>query len=291
MTYSYVRQAWVEEQIDKGVFGITTISRAAGITEATGKTWLRQAAHRLPSHKKMPREYERALGILLLRKYPDAKESIANLVFTRPRTLNEWDTEDRLRATSSDLRVQTRAMAIFLKPVIDEYFQCEENKIILRKNIMPDSSDFEEKFFDIHDLILYLLLEVESNFRASQVMGSWSIFSKFMDPSEISEAEMERISWRDQAFHIPMYGPHKRRYVLMTDSERFPLDWGDCQKYRPGLLAGVNIGGHYNPSYTLAQRTRDFIDLYDNQTYEEEILPKIEDLFEFFERERRIPTR
>lgn len=36
--------------------------------------------------------------------------------------------------------------------------------------------------------------------------------------------------------------------------------FGDCQAYNPGGLAGVNIGGHYDPAKTLSMRMDEFFE-------------------------------
>ena len=284
MTYSYVRQAWVEDQINQGIFGITLISRAAGIPEATGKTWLRQASHRLPAHKKMPREYERALGILLLEKYPDSVKQIALMFSTTPRMLEEWEIENRYHWEQSDLKRQTHYLREYLKPQIDEHFSVDDNgKIQLTKGRWPSSTDFEEKFFSMLDVVLYLLIEMESNFRASRVVGSWARFAQFMPPEEVMESEIHRLLWKQCAVHVPIYGPHKNRYLRYNNYPDYPYDRSEVLQYRPGRLRGVNVGGRYDPFTPLRKKIEEFKELYGESSYQEEVLPKVVDLQEFLE--------
>ena len=282
MTYSYARQAWVEKKIDEGIFGITLISRAAGIPESTGKTWLRQHSNRLPSHKKMPREYERALGLLLLEKYPDQINQISKIIFTTPRMLKEWDIENRLHWEKSDLRRQTKYMIDFLRPKIGDYFHIDPHgKMKETKGQLPDSSEFELKFFEMLNLVLYLIIEMESDYRASRIAGEWGWLAHLMSPEAFIEAEMESLVWRKEAVHVPMYGPHKYRYVTHNDYEPIPFCWGDAQTYKPGSLSGVNIGGEYEPSRSFSQKMEVFILKYGRVMYESELLPQVIELSEY----------
>ena len=285
MTYSYVRQAWVNQQLLKGVFGITTISRAAGIPESTGKTWLRQGSCRLPSHKKMPREYERALGILLLERYPDSKLQIAKMVFTTPRMLHEWDLENRLHSHTSDLRRQTAQMVIFLRPFLKDYFDREDGgSISLTQGRFPESANFEKKFFEMLDLVLYMIIELESEYRAARVIKSWSKYAEFMSAADLFQAEIDLLRWRESTVHVPMYGPHKHRFVQHNYHPDYPFYWGDTQPYKPGRLSGVNLGGEYDPFRTMRMRIHDFIHQYGMDNYEAEVESKIIDLKAYFER-------
>ena len=233
----------------------------------------------------MPREYERALGLLLLEKYPDQINQISKIIFTTPRMLKEWDIENRLHWEKSDLRRQTKYMIDFLRPKIGDYFHIDSDGNIQRTNgRLPDSSEFELKFFEMLDLALYLIIEMESNFRASRMAGHWSRLAHLMSPEAFIEAEMESLVWRKEAVHVPMYGPHKYRYVTHNDYEPIPFYWGDALTYKPGSLSGVNIGNKYDPSQSLRQKVEDFIVKYGHGIYENEILPKVIELSDFFRR-------
>jgi hypothetical protein len=282
MTYSYVRQAWVAEQINKEVFGIPLISRAAGIPAKTGFTWHRQFCHRLPANKKTPREYERALGILLYEKFPKSINHIAEIFATTPRMIREWEADNRLHWEGSDLKRQTHFLAEYMSTRIDGHFDVDSNqRIILTQGRWPDSSGFDEKFFKIQDILLYFLLETESNFRASRVIKSWVPFAKLMTPMELLEAETDLIVWQGTAIKVPMRGPHKYRYVQCNNNSQYPYSWGDTKPYGPGSLRGVNIGGHYDPSQPLRVMIAKVLEEYGDKTYEDEVLPKVVDLREY----------
>jgi hypothetical protein len=165
---------------------------------------------------------------------------------------------------------------------IDGYFDIDQTgRIVLSRGRWPDSSGFEEKFFKIHDLLLYFLLETESNYRASRVIKSWAPFAKLMTFEELLEAETELLTWQASAIKIPMRGPHKFRYVKYNYDLQFPYFWEDTKPYRPGLLKGVNIGGHYDPSQPLAVKIAEFLDQYGEKIYRDEVLPKVVDLSEY----------
>lgn len=282
MTYSYVRQSWVEEQINKEIFGITLISRIAQIPEATGKTWLRQASYRLPPHKKMPREYERAMGILLLEKYPDCLKQISSMVFTNPRTLKEWVTEDRHHWVTSDLRKQTHALIKHLRPQIPEFFALnEKGEIILTKNRWPDSRTFEKEFHEILDLILYFVVEIESNYRFNKISSDFRGLMRLFSP-EMREkyAELPKLG-RKASIHVPVYGPHRYRYATKLDADSHRFDWSDTRAYQPGKLRGVNLGGYYDPHQSAHDKLQMLVAKYGDTHQEVQVLADVIELKEF----------
>lgn len=279
ITYSYVRQSWVEKQIQEGIFGITLISRVAGIPESTGKTWLRQATERLPAHKKMPREYERAIGILLLEKYPKHLSQIAKMVFTSPRLLQQWVAEDRNHWSTSDLREQTHAMTRHLRPCIDEYFGIDiDGRIYLLKGRWPDSTEFEQYFHEILNLILYFVLELESTYRFNKIASGSRGLSRYLS-SEIDEG-FPGLS-RKTFTHVPMYGPHRYRYTTKNQLSSEKMNWENTRAYSSGSLSGVNFGGLYDPSISAIKRLCDFFALYGDDHAEVKVLEEIIELKEF----------
>jgi hypothetical protein len=231
----------------------------------------------------MPREYERAIGLLLLDRYPDHLDQISRLVFTTSRMLKEWDIENRLHWEKSDLRRQTKCMIDFLRPKIGDFFHIDSDGNMKKTNgQLPDSLEFELKFFEMLDLVLYLIIEMESNFRASRIAGNWGQLAHLMSPESFLEAEIERLAWRKEAVHVPMYGPHKYRYVIHNNYDPIPFYWGEALTYKPGSLSGVNIGGQFNPSQSLRPKKEAFIIKYGKAMYESEVMPKVIELSEFF---------
>ena len=66
MTHAYAKRTWATTQMSQDFFGLYTIARAACIKPRTLQSWYRQETHRAEFAIKMPREYERSMGILLL---------------------------------------------------------------------------------------------------------------------------------------------------------------------------------------------------------------------------------
>ena len=281
MTYSYARQSWVEAKIAQGVFGITFISRVADIPEATGKTWLRQATHRLPASKKMPREFERAMGILLLEKYPMCVDQIAKMVFTHPRTLKEWVTEDKHHWQTSDLRKQTHAVARHFRPLMDEYFGLRESgEIYLIKNRWPDSTLFEKEFHEILDLIAYFVIELEANYRYIKIASNFRWRRGF--PVELKALWLDfPIIGRESSVHVPMYGPHRYRYTTKNFLDPKRRNWEDALPYTPGGLSGVNVGDLYNPLESALEKLYRFIAHYGDDHKETQVVAAVIELKDF----------
>jgi hypothetical protein len=282
MTYSYARQSWVEAKIAQGVFGITFISRIADIPDATGKTWLRQATHRLPASKKMPREYERGMGILLLEKYPKCAEQIAKMVFTTPRMLRQWATEDRHHWQTSDLRQQTHAVAHYFRPLMDEYFGLSESgEIYLVKNQWPDSTLFEKEFHEILDLIAYFVIELEANYRYIKIASDLSWMGRGFPP-ELKALWLDvPVIGRESSVHVPMYGPHRYRYTTKNFLDSKRMNWEDALPYTPGGLSGVNVGDLYNPFESALEKLYKFMAHYGDDHKETQVLAEVIELKDF----------
>jgi len=261
MTYSYARQEWVENRILEGDFGITTISLAAQIPESTGKSWLRQTRAQLPTHRKMAREYERAMGILLLVRFPNCKSQIASIVFTNSRTLDEWVKENNNRPRSSDLRWQTNRLMTYMRPSISTHFELDSiGSIYLTKGRWPDSSNFTRDFNSVLDLCLYALLQFESDYRFEKIDARLNFeLAKVARMGNLEDFENYGEDLKELP-HIPMYGPHRYRYSYKIDWPNTGFYFRDCQAYNPGGLAGVNIGGHYDPAKTLSMRMDEFFE-------------------------------
>jgi hypothetical protein len=272
----------VEEKIAQGKFGITFTSRIADIPEATGKTWLRQATHRLPASKKMPREYERGMGILLLEKFPTCGEQIAKMVFTTPRMLQQWVIEDRHHWQSTDLRQQTHAVAHYFRPRIDEYFALRESgEIYLVKNQWPDSTNFEKEFHEILDLIAYFVIEMESNYRYIKIASDLSWMGRGF-PAELKALWLDvPFIGRESTVHVPMYGPHRYRYTTKNFLDPKRSNWEDALPYTPGGLSGVNVGGLYNPFESASEKLDQFILRYGDDHKEAQVLAEVIELKDF----------
>jgi hypothetical protein len=140
-------------------FGLHTIARAACIKPRTLQSWYRQERHRADFSIKMPREYERSMGIILLDLFPNREGQISKLVCTNYRTLHQWRVENRFRPLDSDLIYRTfQGVLTLQRPVKKQIQKFGEDKFLTDKMLWPDPNLIYEKTWRELDELLHLNL-------------------------------------------------------------------------------------------------------------------------------------
>ena len=159
-SYSWVRRNWVVSEFSKDEFGINTISKLAEIPIGVAKDWCRRSYSDLNPNMKKAREYERAIGILLIENFSNQKEDIASLLKVSPSILYRWKNEDRNFNQKNDLYQVTHLLIEILKVSINEFFQVnDQGHLILSKNRWPSDEEliknFEKMMIYKKDLLLW----------------------------------------------------------------------------------------------------------------------------------------
>lgn len=159
MTHSYATRTWAITHMTNDFFGLHTIARAACIKPRTLQSWYRQERHRADFSIKMPREYERSMGIILLDLFPNREGQISKLVCTNYRTLHQWRVENRFRPLDSDLIYRTfQGVLTLQRPVKKQIQKFGEDKFLTDKMLWPDPNLIYEKTWRELDELLHLNL-------------------------------------------------------------------------------------------------------------------------------------
>jgi len=207
MTHSYATRAWAVTHMSNDFFGLQTIARAAGVKPRTLQSWFRQETQRAELSIKMPREYERSMGIILLDLYPKEIETIAALTFTNPRGLLQWRLENRTDPLSSDLRQRTFEAVIRLKPLVNKAIKkFGKDKYLSNRNLWPDPNlAYEKTWIELDLLFRYTLVQL-FNWRFNMDFDREKARDKNLKPKTI-------------------IGPHFMRYTEITsEGQHFPLE-------------------------------------------------------------------
>ena len=207
MTHSYATRTWAITHMSNDFFGLQTIARAAGVKPRTLQSWFRQETQRVEFTLKMPREYERAMGIILLNLFPEDIETIATLTFTNPRGLMQWRLENRKCPLSSDLRHRTFQGVSKLEPLVAKAIRkYGKKKFLINKELWPDPCLIYERTWVELDFIFHYTVHR---------IYDWRYFKKY-NP-EYAEKNFKKAK--------VMVGPHSTRYTEITsEGQHFPLE-------------------------------------------------------------------
>jgi hypothetical protein len=207
MTHSYATRAWAIQHMANDYFGLQAIASMACVKPRTLQSWFRQETRRAKYSIKMPREYERAMGIILLDLFPSHEDQIASLVFTNIRTLKEWRVENRYRPLNSDLTHRTSEGVVILLPLVKrslKRYRLEE--YLTDKMLWPDPNFIYEKTWKELDEIFYGALIKQQNRNISITSGRRDIFLR----------KFEKRTY---------VGPHFMRYTeIGREGQHFPLE-------------------------------------------------------------------
>jgi hypothetical protein len=214
MTHSYATRAWAMHHMSNNYFGLQAIARSACVKPRTIQTWFRQETHRAKPNLKQPREYERAMGIILLDLLPHRDGQIAKLVFTNARTLREWRIENRFRPYESDLTLRTLEGVAILQPLVNEVLEkFGQENFLADKMLWPDPNLIYENTWKELDTLFYQDLIQQQNVSLSSrkiLKGGPSLKIK------------KRV----------FVGPHFMRYTeISREGQHFPLE--SYQSERP----------------------------------------------------------
>lgn len=238
--HSYTRREWAMEQMSAGILGRETIASALDIPPRTISSWFRAETRRCPSLLKTPREYERAIAILLYMKFPQCLDQIAKNHQTTPRVITEWYTQVRSTRKHSELIWATRLMMVTLNPYIPEYFTAKGNELILIQGRYPHSSRARELIFEVYDEILQEILTHASNLQLDRSM-------KASGPLKLESEVFYMPQFAANNPHIPelkrLNGPHLYRgSILYSDGH---IDFDSHIIHRRENLKGLmrRIGG------------------------------------------------
>jgi len=207
MTYSYATRTWAITHMSNDFFGLHTIARAAGVKPRTLQSWFRQETHRAQLSIKMPREYERSMGIILLDLFPKDIETIAKLTFTNSRSLLQWRLENKNCHASSDLRYRTFKAVALLKPIVAQLIRKHgKNKMLESKMLWPDPYlVFERTWLELDLTLIYTLFKV----------FDWRYYKDNEETAALSKMKKPKT----------MIGPHSTRYTEITnEGQHFPLE-------------------------------------------------------------------
>jgi hypothetical protein len=207
MTHSYATRAWAMHHMANDFFGLQAIASMACVKPRTLQSWFRQETRRAKLSIKMPREYERAMGIILLDLYPSHEDQIASLVFTNVRTLKEWRVENRYRPLNSDLTHRTSEGVVILLPLVKKSLKKHRlEEYLTDKMLWPDPNLIYEKTWNELDEIFYGALIKQQLRNMSIASGRNDIFLR--------------------KFEKRVYvGPHFMRYTeIGREGQHFPLE-------------------------------------------------------------------
>ena len=222
MTYSYARRAWALEHFSRGYLGRETIAAGCGVPPRTLGNWLRDSYGKGPGLMKTPREYERALGILLYDRFPNERPSVAKLLHTKVRTIQEWRTQVRMPHFDSELLAATRLAMAILNPSIDEYFYSSGGEVHLLKERPPDSLLLEELIWQVYDDILNRIID---DIDLRRLNRQWA-----RSAPRLAQGLGEDLQARPYiAISFPgtpsrLNGPHKYRGAVVCDDGDFQLE-------------------------------------------------------------------
>ena len=206
MTYAYATRSWALAQMHLYVFGRDTIAEACDVPPRTLATWYRSDLGRLPSLLKVPREDQRALGLVLLKRYPSNQEEIANLVLTKPRTLLEWRYCNNSSEFTSDLFDRTRQAIDIYDSVIDKYVELGSNGALkLIQGKLPDADMIYRPIWREYDDNLELMVKLRNDLKFYRYVSEEPLWGSKPIPN-LSERidSLSKISKR-------ITGPHKLR--------------------------------------------------------------------------------
>jgi hypothetical protein len=214
MTHSYATRAWAMHHMSNNYFGLQAIARSACVKPRTIQTWFRQETHRAKPNLKQPREYERAMGIILLDLLPHRDGQIAKLVFTNARTLREWRIENRFRPYESDLTLRTLEGVAILQPLVNEVLEkFGQENFLADKMLWPDPNLIYENTWKELDTLFYQDLIQQQNV---------SLSSRKILKGGPSHKIKKRV----------FVGPHFMRYTeISREGQHFPLE--SYQSERP----------------------------------------------------------
>lgn len=221
MTYSYATRAWALLHMEKNFFGLQTIATCADVKPKTLQSWFRQDTNRAPDTLKMPREYERAMGILLLDNFPEAIEKIAKQLNTNTRAVLQWRVENRYRPYSSELRRRTHeGTKILEKFVLSGIFNHGKEKYLDNKMLWPDPMlIFRETWLALDAVLLEKLHR----------LFWWRYCSETNSPYLLAF----------QTRPTRMVGPHSTRYAeIETEGPWIHDDYYFEQSRRTGHILG-----------------------------------------------------
>jgi hypothetical protein len=214
MTHSYATRAWALHHMSNDYFGLQTIASMACIKPRTLQSWFRQETHRAKPTLKQPREYERAMGIILLDLLPYQDDQIAKLVLTNIRTLREWRVENRYRPYESDLTLRTLEGVAILKPLVEEGLKkYGQEKFLTDKMLWPDPNlIYEETWKELDELFYRDLVQQRKRYLGSR--------------KNLKSGPSHKIKKR------VFVGPHFMRYTeISREGQHFPLE--SYQSERP----------------------------------------------------------
>jgi hypothetical protein len=161
MTYAFATRSWALAQMHLYIFGRDTIAEACNVPPRTLATWYRSDLGKLPSLLKTPREDQRALGLVLLNRFPEHKEEIAQLVHTKPRTLLEWRQFNNSTQYRSDLFERTRQAFQIYDSVIDQYVVLGiDGALKLIRGKLPDAYMIYQPIWQEYDDNLELTVDL-----------------------------------------------------------------------------------------------------------------------------------
>ncbi|CAB4658742.1 unannotated protein [freshwater metagenome] len=224
MTHSYATRAWAMHHMSKDFFGLQTISRSACVKPRTIQSWFRQETQRADFTLRMPREYERSMGIILLNLFPERIETIALLTHTNIRALLQWRLENRKDPLSSDLRHRTFEAVIKLKPLVNKAIKKHGvDKFFNNKLLWPDPNLIYERTWRELDLLLIKDLYELFDWRYSMDNDGGLSRDKKLKPKT-------------------MIGPHFMRYTEITsEGQHFPLESFRYVRKTGHMLGWYNI--------------------------------------------------
>lgn len=214
MTHSYATRAWALHHMSNDYFGLQTIASMACVKPRTLQSWFRQETHRAKPTLKQPREYERAMGIILLDLLPHQDDQIAKLVLTNIRTLREWRVENRYRPYDSDLTLRTLEGVAILKPLVETGLKkYGQEKFLMDKMLWPDPNlIYEETWKELDELFYRDLVQQRK---------------RHLGPRKNSKSGPSH-KLKKRVF----VGPHFMRYTeISREGQHFPLE--SYQSERP----------------------------------------------------------
>lgn len=224
MTHSYATRAWALHHMSNDYFGLQTIASMACVKPRTLQSWFRQETRRTKFSLKMPREYERAMGIILLDLLPYQEELIASLVFTNIRTLKEWRVENRYRPFNSDLTHRTSEGVVILQPLIEKNLKkYGQEKFLADRMLWPDPNlIYEETWKELDELFYQDLVEQRKRYLRSTMKSK-------IGPSHKIKKRV-------------LVGPHFMRYTEITrEGQHFPLESFQSQRPLKHLIGGGGL--------------------------------------------------
>jgi hypothetical protein len=222
MTHSYATRAWGMHHMSNNYFGLQAIARSACVKPRTIQSWFRQETQRANFALKMPREYERSMGIILLDLFPQEIETIAELTHTNPRGLLQWRLENRKDPLSSDLRHRTFQAVVKLKPLVNKAIKKHGvDKFFENKMLWPDPNLIYERTWRELDMLFVHELNTLMDWR----------FNKVKYPEKTKNENKKKKP-------KVMIGPHFMRYTEITsEGQHFPLETFQDNR-RTGHLLG-----------------------------------------------------